>query len=169
MDLQALPSPGDLFDRKYHVVRRIAEGGMGVVYEAVHQKMNLHVALKVLHPELVTEEIVSRFEREARAAAHLDHAHVAQVLDVDRTEAGVPYLVIELLEGADLESELSSRGRIPIEEAVGYILEACIPLAEAHAKGIIHRDLKPSNLFLAHKGDQRTIKLLDFGISKIIH
>jgi serine/threonine protein kinase len=111
---------------------------------------------------------VGRFEREARAAATLESPYVAKVLDVDTSPDGLPYMVIEFLEGNDLAEELTRRGRFPVMEAVAYVMEACVPIAQAHALGIIHRDLKPSNLFLAKKGNERVLKLLDFGISKVL-
>ena len=87
-------------------------------------------------------------------------------MDVDALADGTPFMVMEFLEGHDLNSELTDRQRLPVEEAVGFVLEACVAVAEAHALGIVHRDLKPQNLFLAEEGDKRRLKLLDFGISK---
>jgi serine/threonine-protein kinase len=164
-----LPKQGDVLDGKYRVDRVLGEGGMGVVYEAFHLRLRQRVAIKVLRPLIVAQpEFAARFEREARAAATLESPNVAKVLDVDTTEAGLAYMVIEYLEGNDLGEELARRGRLPIQEAVAYVMEACVPIAEAHAFGIIHRDLKPSNLFLAKKGSERMLKLLDFGISKVL-
>src|SRR6185295_18821724 len=105
--------------------------------------------------------------REARVAATLRHPHVVRVLDVDSSSDGTPYMVIELLRGNDLADEIANRGMLPIDEACGHALTACVALAHAHAKGIIHRDLKPSNLFLTDESDGRILKLLDFGISKM--
>jgi serine/threonine-protein kinase len=164
-----LPKQGDVLDGKYRVDRVLGEGGMGVVYEAFHLRLRQRVAIKVLRPLIVAQpEFAARFEREARAAATLESPNVAKVLDVDTTDAGLAYMVIEYLEGNDLGEELARRGRLPIQEAVAYVMEACVPIAEAHAFGIIHRDLKPSNLFLAKKGSERMLKLLDFGISKVL-
>lgn len=164
-----LPKPGDVLDGKYRVDRVLGEGGMGVVYEAFHLRLRQRVAIKVLRPAIVAQpEFVARFEREARAAATLESANVAKVLDVDTTDTGLAYMVIEYLEGNDLADELARRGRLPIQEAVAWVMEACTPIAEAHGQGIIHRDLKPSNLFLAKKGNERVLKLLDFGISKVL-
>jgi len=164
-----LPKQGDVLDGKYRVDRVLGEGGMGVVYEAFHLRLRQRVAIKVLRPAILAQpEFVARFEREARAAATLESPNVAKVLDVDTTEAGLTYMVIEYLEGNDLGDEIARRGRLPIQEAVAWVMEACVPIAEAHACGIIHRDLKPSNLFLAKKGSERVLKLLDFGISKVL-
>jgi serine/threonine-protein kinase len=140
---------------------------MGIVYEALHKRLGQRVAVKMLLPDLVeSEEAVARFEREARAAAHLRSPHAARVFDVDILPDGTPYFVMEYLNGRNLSDELAERGRFPIEEAVDYVLQACDAMAEAHRLGIVHRDLKPSNLFLADDGHQFIVKVLDFGISK---
>lgn len=162
-----LPLAGEVLAGKYSVVRVIGEGGMGVVYEGRHDRLGQRVAIKVLREEeRKNREVVARFEREARFAAKLKSANVARVTDVDLLADGTPFMVMEYLEGVDLDFELSERGRLPIAEAVGYVLQACSAVAEAHALGIVHRDLKPHNLFLTDDGDRRVVKLLDFGISK---
>jgi serine/threonine-protein kinase len=140
---------------------------MGVVVAATHEELDQKVALKFLLPEVAAyPEIVKRFTREARAAVKIHSEHVARVLDVG-THDGAPYMVMEYLEGADLSQVLDKRGPLPVEETVGYVLEACEAIAEAHSLGIIHRDLKPANLFLASRPSGKpTVKVLDFGISK---
>jgi serine/threonine-protein kinase len=164
----SLPNPGDLVGDKYAVTRVIGTGGMSVVYEAVHVRLQQRVALKILLPELATNpEVVTRFEREARAAVRLKGAHVAQVLDVELGAGGIPYLVMEYLEGRDLAAELAERGPLPVLEAVDYVLQACTAMTEAHRLGTVHRDLKPANLFLHVQGGGRIVKILDFGISKV--
>ena len=126
---------------------------MAVVLEAEHIKLGHKVALKVLHAALAGEpSVVSRFEREGRALSKLRSPNVVRVFDVDATPAGAPFLVMEYLEGGDLEMELRRRGALPIGEAVGYALQACAAMQEAHERGIVHRDLKPTNLFLADGG-----------------
>ncbi|NUO47968.1 MAG: protein kinase [Polyangiaceae bacterium] len=153
---------------KYRVVRPMATGGMGEVYEAVHDELSMRVALKVLLKEQArVPEAVERFLREARAAASLGSEHVAKVFDVGKIEDGTPYLAMELLQGEDLEQIAERRGPLPVHQAVGYVLQALEALAEAHAHGIVHRDLKPSNLFLSRSGDRSRVKVLDFGISKL--
>jgi len=162
-------SPGYLIGDKYEVVQIIGAGGMGIVYEARHARLGQRVAIKMLLPELAQKaDAVTRFEREARAAAHLRSPHVAKVFDVDALSDGTPYIVMELLEGRDLAEELGARGSFPIGEAVEYVLQACDAMAEAHRVGIVHRDLKPSNMFLARDGRRSIIKVLDFGISKVL-
>jgi serine/threonine protein kinase len=164
-----LPRPGDTVAGKYAIVRVIGEGGMGVVYEATHLRLRRRVAVKMLLPYMLatSSDLVARFEREARAAGQLRDKHITKVLDVDTTSEGVPYLVMEYLEGHDLEAELIARGPLPIGEAVGYVLQVCGAMTEAHAAGIVHRDLKPSNLFLTPDRDGWLVKVLDFGISKM--
>lgn len=154
---------------KYQLVRVLGEGGMGVVYEAEHVRLKQRVALKMLLPELLrADDLVQRFEREARASSQLRSRHTARVVDVDHTPDGVPYMVMEFLEGRDLDAELQVRRALPMEEAVDYLLQASGAMDEAHALGIVHRDLKPSNIFLAREHDGRCVaKILDFGISKV--
>jgi serine/threonine-protein kinase len=163
------PSPGAIIGGKYRIERVLGEGGMGAVYEAVHTRLDQRVAIKMLLPELVkVGELVWRFEREAKAAAQLRHRNTARVVDVDATAEGVPYMVMELLHGHDLESELQSVGQLPVDQAVHYVLQACSAMGEAHSLGIVHRDLKPANLFLNDEADGSVcLKVLDFGISKV--
>lgn len=158
---------GDEIRGKYRLLRVIGEGGMGVVYEALHLALKQRVAIKLLHPSRDAERDTLRFLREGRAAAQLRSHHVARVLDVDAVPEVGPFLVMELLVGRDLDSELQRRGRLGLSEAVDYLLQACDALAEAHERGIVHRDLKPSNLFLCDVGDERILKVLDFGVSKL--
>ena len=159
---------GDIIDGKYLVGECIAWGGMGIVTEATHLTLQKAVALKCVRPEFrENEEMVARFLNEARIAANLRNEHVARVLDFGKTEAGIPYLVMERLEGMSLEALVVERGPLPVPEAVDYVLQACEALAEAHAQGIVHRDIKPENLFLTQGVDGAPIlKVLDFGISK---
>lgn len=159
---------GDLVAGKYRVERILGEGGMGVVVAAKHEELGQRVAIKVLRPELAGfEGALERFLREARAAARLESDHVARVFDVGKIGDDCAYMVMEYLEGQDLEQMLAYRGRLNVEETVDYVLEAIEAISHAHAAGMVHRDIKPSNLFLAEKaGGSRRIKVLDFGISK---
>lgn len=160
---------GDIVAGKYRIDRVLGEGGMGVVLAATHVDLDQRVAIKFLLAHMLeNDEIVERFAREARAASKIKGDHAVRILDVGRLDSGAPYMVMEYLEGEDLESLLLKRGQLPAEEAVRYLLEACQALAEAHAAGIVHRDLKPANLFLARTPDHRQkVKVLDFGISKM--
>ncbi len=167
----ALPQPGETISDKYEVVRFLGKGGMGIVVEGRHRKLDQRFAIKVLLPDaLERPDAVARFEREARAAARLKSPHVVRVVDVDSDPArgGLPFLVMEYLEGHDLGTELRRRGKIPVPEAVDLALEAAVALAEAHAAGIVHRDIKPSNLFLCSESGVPVLKVMDFGISKLV-
>ena len=167
--LAGLPRPGEILAGKYSVEAVLGVGGMAVVVAARHLELDERVALKILLPKYrQNEEIVARFRREARAAVKIKSEHVAKVHDVGTLEDGAPCLVMEYLEGLDLESLISDQGPVPRERAVDYVLQGCEALAEAHALGIVHRDLKPANLFLSQGADGKPmIKLLDFGISKV--
>jgi tetratricopeptide (TPR) repeat protein len=158
------PYVGSVLGGRYHVLRRLGRGGMGAVYEAEHPGIGRRVAIKLLHPELAARpEVLQRFRNEARAAAAIGHAGIVQALDVGRTQEGAPYLVLELLEGRDLDAELA-QGLLPIRRVVEIGIAVADALAAAHAVGIVHRDLKPANVFLCNDG---STKVLDFGISKV--
>jgi serine/threonine protein kinase len=165
-----LPSEGDVLAGKYRVERVVGRGGMGVVLAAWHLELDQRVALKFLQPELAErDEAAERFRREARAVARIRSEHVARVIDVGTLEGGIPYMVMEYLDGQDLSEEFRLRGALPIRECVDYVIQAIEAVAEAHALGIVHRDLKPENLFLARRADgTRSVKVLDFGISKTL-
>jgi len=167
-DAAAVVQPGEVIAGKYEVVKILGSGGMGVVVAARHVELGSRVAIKFLKPELVADELsMARFMREARAAVSLTSEHVARVMDVGKLESGAPYMIMELLRGVDLETLLEQHGRLPIEQAVDFVLQACVALAEAHALGLVHRDLKPANLFLTEMVDgSPLIKVLDFGIAK---
>jgi serine/threonine protein kinase len=166
-----IPGPGEIVAGKYRVERVLGAGGMGIVLAARHVALQELVAVKFLSPELsANSEAVARFVREARAACRIKSEHVARVSDVGTLENGVPYLVMEYLEGHDLSQLLVQRGTLPPLEAVGFVLQACEAIVEAHVLGIVHRDLKPANLFLTHRIDGTScIKVLDFGVSKLVH
>lgn len=160
---------GEVVAGKFRIDRVIAHGGMGIVVEAMHLELDERVALKFLKPEaLENEAVLQRFKREARAAAKLKGEHVMRVLDVGVAEPGhVPYIVMEYLEGQDL-GYLLQGAALPIRDVAGWVIQACEALAEAHGRGIVHRDIKPENLFLVDTAHgPGSIKLLDFGISKV--
>lgn len=157
---------GEVLAGKYRIDRVLGQGGMGIVVAATHVHLRQKVAIKFLLKG-ARGDVVARFLREARSAARLKSEHVARVLDVGELPTGSPYMVMEYLEGSDLEGVLAQRGPLPIEEAVLHVLQACEAIAEAHAAGIVHRDLKPANLFLTRTPDgSGSVKVLDFGISK---
>ncbi|MFO0759669.1 MAG: serine/threonine-protein kinase [Byssovorax sp.] len=160
---------GQIFAGKYRIEKVLGQGGMGSVLGAHHLGLDEPVAIKVLLPAMLEiPGMVDRFLREARAAAKIKNDHVVRVTDVDTLPSGVPFIVMERLEGVDLAALMKLKKRLGVDEAVRYLLEACAAIAEAHELGIIHRDLKPGNLFLAKKRDGSSIvKVLDFGISKL--
>jgi serine/threonine-protein kinase len=167
-EIAGLPKPGEVLGGKFLVDKVLGAGGMGVVVAAHHMHLDQKVALKFLLPEMLAQPVVvERFTREARSAARIQSEHVTRVLDVGVLDTGAPYLVMEYLDGNDLDAEVKARGPLPIAQAVDWVLEGCEAVAEAHTKGIVHRDLKPANLFLARRPDGTAlIKVLDFGISK---
>lgn len=162
-------APGTVLDEKFRIERVLGQGAMGVVVAARHLRLDEDVAIKFLLPAaLKNGETVTRFEREAQAAAKIRSEHVARVSDVGRLQTGAPYMVMEHLSGMDLKNYLTEKGPLPVEEAMHYILQASEALAEAHSLGIVHRDLKPANMFRITRADgSPSIKILDFGISKL--
>jgi eukaryotic-like serine/threonine-protein kinase len=156
---------------RYRLKRRLASGGMGEVWVAYHPGLKRDVAVKILRNEvqMESENAVPRFEREARATAELMHPNTVRVFDYGATEDGLFYYVMELLEGETVADHVERTGPIPPERAVHIIGQAARALTEAHAKGIVHRDIKPENLFLTSLGGEHDfVKVLDFGIAKII-
>jgi eukaryotic-like serine/threonine-protein kinase len=163
-----LPLVGDVLAGKYRVEGLLGEGGMGVVLEARHVTLEQPVAVKLMRPAAAGgPEIAQRFLREARAVAALSSEHIVRVYDADTLPNGLPFFVMERLRGEDVARRLQRSGKIPVPQAVAWLLDACKGLAEAHGAGIVHRDLKPSNLFLTKQaGGAEILKVLDFGIAK---
>jgi serine/threonine-protein kinase len=159
---------GEVVAGKYRIDRLLGVGGMGVVFAATHLSLDQRVALKFLTMKHDSTELLKRFTLEARAAAKIQSEHVGRVFDVGALDSGVPYIVMEYLEGKDLLDVLEADGPLAIEPAVTYVLQACEAIAEAHTAGVVHRDLKPANLFVARRaGGPAIVKVLDFGISKM--
>src|SRR4051812_20586386 len=138
---------------------------MGSVWLADHLALEIPCAIKFIDREQNSPDARRRFEREAKAAAHLRGQNVVQILDHGIWE-GVPYIAMEYLEGEDLASRLDSVVRLPHAQTVRIIAQVAKGLARAHAAGIVHRDMKPENIFLAKDGDDEVVKVLDFGIAK---
>ncbi len=160
---------GDVLAKKYRLERLVGEGGTGVVVAARHLQLDRVVAIKFLRTALASDEIRTRFEREARAIGQIESEHVVLVLDVGALDDYSPYMVMEYLEGRDLAKVLKEDGTLSIEDTIDCMLQVCQALEEAHGRGIIHRDLKPANLFLTRREDGGPhIKVVDFGISKIL-
>ncbi|CAN5347289.1 hypothetical protein BH09MYX1_BH09MYX1_39720 [soil metagenome] len=159
---------GTILGGKYRVGRIIGVGGVGVVVAAEHLELDEPVAIKFLRADASHDPgIVARFSREAKAAVSIRSEHVARVLDVAKKGAGLPYFVMEYLDGHDLGAIVVARGQLPVSEAIDYAMQAGEALSLAHARGIVHRDVKPENIFLARQSQGLSIiKVLDFGISK---
>jgi eukaryotic-like serine/threonine-protein kinase len=163
------PLIGQLVAGRYIVRRRLAQGGMGAIYELAHRSLNRRFALKMLSPELASSrQALDRFWREAEIVARLSHPNIVSILDWDQLPGGAPFLVMELLDGEDLFARIERRGRLDIAELFQIADQVLAGLTVAHRAGIVHRDLKPSNVFLAtdDAGGERAV-LLDFGISKV--
>src|SRR4051794_36951583 len=163
---QRWPFDEDL-ESKYEIINALGGGGMGRVLHARHRQLRRSVAIKLLHQDLRDSESVTRFLREARAAAQIRSSHVAHVMDAGLLRSGQPYIVMEYLQGQDLARMVAQRGRLPVDLAIDIVLQALEALAEAHSLEIIHRDIKPGNLFATRGVDgDLTIKVLDFGLAK---
>src|SRR5579863_2508690 len=136
---------------RYLIERLIGEGGMGAVYQAEHTHMRKRMAVKVLHPEMSRmPEVVARFEREAMAAAHIDHPNVAAATDFGKLEDGSFFLVLEYVEGKSLREAIAG-GRLELGRAIHVARQTASALARAHGLGIVHRDLKPENIMLVSR------------------
>ena len=165
-----MPLLNEVLANKYRLVRKIGQGGMGEVYEAKHEGIGKRVAVKLVNPELSDDQVVvARFTREAEAAAAIGHPCIIDIHDIGKTQDGSLFLVMEYLEGQNLRALMNESQWLEIPFASYIICQVLGALAAAHGAGVIHRDLKPDNIFLVDSGQQMPgIKLLDFGISKII-
>ena len=161
---------GMVIDRRYRLLAQLGSGGMGIVYLAERLTLDRRFAIKILKQELGSRrEFVERFLREARAASSIDHPNVIEVVDTGYLPEGTAYYVMEYLTGEDLARTLDACGRLPWPRARHMALQICDALASAHAKGIVHRDLKPENCFrITRRPDHDFIKILDFGIAKLL-
>lgn len=161
---------GDVIDQKYELIRLLGKGGMGAVYEGRHRGTGRRVAVKLITAAYLEPDDprVKRFQREARAAGAIESQHIAQVLDCgDDAKTNTPYLVIEYLEGEDLQARIDKHGPLAPEVALRIVGQACVGLQKAHEAGVVHRDIKPANVFLARRDQgEVVVKLLDFGIAK---
>jgi serine/threonine-protein kinase len=162
------PEPGAMVTPNVRLVRPLGAGGMGSVWIADHLALKTEVVVKFMAAELAAHpDAKARFEREAAASANVKSPHVVQVFDYGVTEGGVPYIVMELLEGRDLASYMNQLGAIPPRDVVEIVGQVCKALTKAHGVGIVHRDIKPENIFLCGAdGGEAFVKILDFGIAK---
>jgi len=161
--------PSGLIAGKYCVTRLLGQGGMGTVWEGVHDQLGTRVAIKFIDAEHASsDDVRQRFVNEARAAARLRSKHVVQVYDQGVGDDGRPYIVMEFLDGEPLDHRLDREGRLPPQEIARIALHVCRALSKAHESGIVHRDLKPENIFLVHDEEDHTdiAKVVDFGIAK---
>lgn len=163
-----LPDVGDVLQGAYRLTDIVASGGMGVIMQATHLKMERDVAVKLLHPHMASQpKQVQRFEREIQLAKILSHPNIIQVFDYGRTDSEALFIVMEYLEGRDLKALIDEEGPVPLGRACNIALQVLDGLAEAHDSDVIHRDLKPSNIFLMRRRRGGAhVKLLDFGVAK---
>jgi serine/threonine-protein kinase len=157
---------GEIIDGRYQLTRIVASGGMATIYAALDLRLDRQVAVKVMHPHLAQDEqFVSRFIREAKAAASLSHPNIVAVLDQGWNQGGTPcvFIVMELIEGATLRDYLHEQGALPVERALQLISPVASALAAAHRLGIVHRDIKPENILVSKEG---RIKIADFGLAR---
>ena len=157
---------GELIDGRYQLLRQVANGGMATIYEALDTRLDRRVAVKIMHAHLAQDEaFVSRFIREAKAAAALTHPNIVAVQDQGWNQSGVPavFLVMELIEGHTLREYLNERGRFEVKDAINYMTPILSALSAAHDLGIVHRDIKPENILISKDG---RIKIADFGLAR---
>jgi serine/threonine-protein kinase len=166
---ELLPA-GTVLDGAYRLTRLLGQGGMGAVYEGHHTGAGKRVAVKVMHRELTAyPELLARFRREAKVTGELAHPHVVSVFGFGTAPSGQPYLVMEFLEGEDLQTRLERVGPLPLATVVQIVNQVASALAGAHAAGVVHRDLKPDNVFLVSVPDGGVFtKVVDFGLSKVL-
>ncbi|MGH7636220.1 MAG: serine/threonine-protein kinase [Gemmatimonadaceae bacterium] len=162
--------PGKVLDEKYRVEGKLGSGSFGTVYRGIHLHLNHPVAIKVFRPTVGSgaAETLDRFRLEGITACRITHPNAVAVLDFDVAGGSLAYMVMELLEGRSLAEELEEVGKLPVERCRRIAAEVCDVLAAAHEAGLVHRDVKPSNVFLHHvKGDEQ-VKVIDFGIAKLM-
>jgi serine/threonine protein kinase len=160
---------GESIDGRFQLERSIGSGGMGTVYLALDVLKNVHVAVKVLASAATQSKVARlRLRQEIEILSKLHSPHIAGLFSTGFLPDQSPYLVMEYLEGRDLKAELRLRGPLPIAESVAYVVQACRGISVAHKANIVHRDLKPHNLFLTQLNAARILKVLDFGVAKVL-
>ncbi len=165
------PYIGTLLNNRFQIEAKLGEGGFGAVYRATQTGIGRVVALKLLHPEMTRDQnLVARFRREGLVLCNLRDAHTITTYDFDQTPDGTLYIAMELLEGRSLHDLFHDEAPIDWRRMFKIVAQMCSSLAEAHEQGIIHRDLKPENVHLEKRpGDPEFVKILDFGIAKVVH
>jgi len=163
------PLVGTTLDNRYRILRVIGEGGMGVVYEALHVLIEKHVAIKVLRDTFTGRaDVVERFRQEAKSASKIGHPNIVDVSDFGETPSGQSYIVMEMLIGEDLADVLARERALPPMRSVRIAYQIARALHATHKKGIVHRDLKPENIYLVERdGAQDVVKIVDFGVAKM--
>jgi serine/threonine protein kinase len=159
---------GELIGDRYRLRSIIGEGGMGIVYEGLHEKLGSRVAVKFLRTDLnLSKETISRFENEAKIAAALGHRNIVRIFDMGSFES-VPYFVMEFLDGVPLDEIIEDKGTLGVPQAVDIVIQILEALNAVHFKGVIHRDLKPENVIIVNEpGGGEIVKILDFGICRL--
>jgi len=155
---------------KYQILEKLGSGGMGLVYKAKHLLMKRLVAIKLMLPQFAASATaLKRFRQEAQAASHLNHPNILKVYDFGVTPQGLPYLVMDLLEGTNLSAELTKHNYLPLDRSLNIFVQTCAALHHAHQKGVIHRDLKPGNIMMVdYDGQHDVVQIVDFGMAKIL-
>ncbi len=162
---------GTIFDNKYELEQKIGEGGFGTVYRATQIGLQRPVAIKIFRPSepnlQAPDKQVDRFRREGIAACRIQHINAVSVLDFGITSAGIPYLVMELLNGKTLNQELSESSHLTLQRCAEIIIPICNLLLKAHEMGLVHRDIKPDNIVLHQSDEGEIVKVVDFGIARV--
>jgi serine/threonine protein kinase len=180
--LESPLKPGDVLCERFKILRVVAEGGMGHVFEALDTELNVHVALKVIRPEIAAApEALARFRQEVRLARSITHPNVCRTFDIDRetrilspkngTKIDIVFLTMELLQGETLASRIKRSGRLTLDEVLRLACQIADALGAAHALGIVHRDMKPANVMLvfpenAAAQEDRAV-IMDFGLARL--
>lgn len=162
--------PGTVLDEKYRVEDKLGSGSFGTVYRGIHLHLNHPVAIKVFRPTVgsAAPENLDRFRLEGISACRITHPNAVTVLDFDVAVGSLAYMVMELLDGRSLAEELEAVGKLPVERCRRIAAEVCDVLTAAHEAGLVHRDVKPSNVFLHHVKGEEQVKVIDFGIAKLM-
>ncbi|MCA9674617.1 MAG: serine/threonine protein kinase, partial [Myxococcales bacterium] len=164
------PFLGKVIDGRYEILARIGEGGMGVVYKAKQTSIDRVIAIKMLNPQMASDETwVNRFYNEAKACSRLQHPNTIRMFDFGRTQDGRLYMTMEFLDGLTLRQAQQQQSPMQAHRVLKILIQCCASLAEAHSIGIIHRDIKPDNVFLLNMaGSPDFVKLLDFSVAKLL-
>lgn len=159
--------PGQKVTEHLELVRPLDQGSMGSVWVAFNHSLQTEVAVKFMAPELASDQnFVTRFIREARAAAQMKSGHVVKIQEIAQSTDGVPYIAMELLEGESLKARILDQKQLSVSEVDAIVKHVARALKEAHGAEIIHRDIKPANIFLTEQDDELYVKLIDFGVAK---